>query len=416
MMARPSQATPIRNVELDAGSLAQRLLPNLIPLVGDVSGPGCIRWSADGQVLVILRTGLHIITFALGFDRKFIRQHSIAGEANDTGLNLNCFHAHIKREGDLIAPSRGRTFYNADFAGQSTSFWTQAWRDARWSPVGLHGPLGGCLVAALSNELEVSIFQPQSHKDSRTGHWEQIQKLDFLIAPEVAAREHEDGEDDVGTDLLEPDRQREKELLAEMDSQTICLDWLAAPQGRATRGGTARPSLLATGSRSGILSLWRWDKSQTDAGAMKLYSKNRIFQQQISHVAFSSTTCLVDGCEEFTLACFSQGTFAFQDMSFDADFQIITQRIRHHRPMVDTENWKGQYVPLMCFTSDARHIAWTTTGEAWVTPVNKEGRSSRYRLAGFTESEAPVDGDEFVGDESGGSRAAINRPRSPYAP
>lgn len=148
----------------------------------------------------------------------------------------------------------------------SHSFWTRTWRDAHWAPDLAYLPSGAPLVAALSSEFMLAVFEPAT--DALAGGW--------------ACRQ-----------LLHVPSDRADELLAELDAQLTCFHWLHAPlrPGRDRDPGCdpdpdldlARP--LVTGARSGRVSVWAWDYARAQ---LRPQAHHRIASDPIWHIAMHS--------------------------------------------------------------------------------------------------------------------------------
>lgn len=140
----------------------------------------------------------------------------------------------------------------------SHTFWTRTWLDARWAPDLTYLASGVPLVAALSNEYMIAVFEPEA--DAQTSNWICRQ---LLSVPSNG-----------------------DEVLAELDAQLTCLDWLTLPTPQPNENvGRDKARPLVTGARSGRVSAWVWD---WDVGALVPYAHFRLATEQITRIALTA--------------------------------------------------------------------------------------------------------------------------------
>ncbi|KAG8757302.1 hypothetical protein FRC12_010345, partial [Ceratobasidium sp. 428] len=114
------------------------------------------------------------------------------------------------------------------------------WQSVTWSPSGLN-KLGGCLLAVLTNNMEVSVWGPS--KNPFTGEWSKLQNVtEDQIASFPA------GESMSSKDV--------------MQFQTCAIAWSSSFSEAASHlPATTNSSLLALGNRSGGVGFFYWDPS-----------------------------------------------------------------------------------------------------------------------------------------------------------
>ncbi|CAE6359706.1 unnamed protein product [Rhizoctonia solani] len=188
-----------------------------------------LQYSADGQISVVTRSAIYILT-------PDFRAPSSRNGRPSHGNYLGWFKTAIHDFGVTKAWSDGST----EWSILSLATVENVWQAASWSPSGLNR-LGGCLLASLTNNLQLAIWAPV--KNPSTGGWTRVADItEYQIASY--------GEEDKITpeDLLK--------------CQSCSIAWSGScHKGAAPPLATNCHSLLAVGARSGDLSFFRWDLS-----------------------------------------------------------------------------------------------------------------------------------------------------------
>ncbi|CAE6440455.1 unnamed protein product [Rhizoctonia solani] len=190
-----------------------------------------LQYSADGQISVVTRSAIYILT-------PDFRAPSSRNGRSSHGNYLGWFKTAIHDFGVIKAWSDGRN----EWSTLSLATVENVWQAASWSPSGLNR-LGGCLLASLTNNLQLAIWAPV--KNPSTGEWTRVTDItEYQIASY--------GEEDEIT----------PEDLLKCQSCYQAIAWSGScHKGAAPPLATKCHSLLAVGARSGDLSFFRWDLS-----------------------------------------------------------------------------------------------------------------------------------------------------------
>ncbi|CAE6413153.1 unnamed protein product [Rhizoctonia solani] len=188
-----------------------------------------LQYSADGQISVVTRGAIYIVTpdFRISSD----------GNGNSSQRNsLGWFKTAIHDFGIIKAWSEGR----AEWRTLSLATAENVWQAACWSPSGLNR-LGGCLLASLTNNLQLAIWAPV--KNPSTGEWTRVADItEYQIT-------FYGGEDEITPEDL-------------LKCQSCSIAWSeSCHEGTTLLPAAKHHSLLAIGARSGDLSFLRWDSS-----------------------------------------------------------------------------------------------------------------------------------------------------------
>ncbi|KAF8329500.1 uncharacterized protein EI90DRAFT_1404798 [Cantharellus anzutake] len=125
------------------------------------ASPQLLQWSCAGQLLIMMRSVIYILTPALGvnfdIDSSFIGQPP-GILIRDTEPHLRWFRTVI--ELDMSETHRWASFsmHPSTNSIGTTSF---TWRDAAWSPPNIS--THGCALATLSSNHELGIWTPNNN-------------------------------------------------------------------------------------------------------------------------------------------------------------------------------------------------------------------------------------------------------------
>ncbi|GAA5889654.1 hypothetical protein JCM6882_007094 [Rhodosporidiobolus microsporus] len=221
--------------------------------------PSALVSNADGQYAIVTRGEVNIFTPALGYSTTAPVTGTsapppaggAATAANGTAQAGSEGKVRAREELPLlrtIIPVEKKNVvkwhdwvdeYDALVPGADEAWW----RSATWSPSGL-SPLGGCVLATLTNNAEVLLFAP--NKDAAKGEWNETCDVTSLLLeatiPEVTETHPE-----------QTPRLRREAVASVRRCQTSTLAWSPA----VPSSSIVDRSLLALGHRSGEVSLWR---------------------------------------------------------------------------------------------------------------------------------------------------------------
>ncbi|KAF9515735.1 hypothetical protein BS47DRAFT_743085 [Hydnum rufescens UP504] len=190
--------------------------------------PHALQWSTEGQLLVLTRSAIYILTPNLGlpFDEEATMGSRPPGSVGkSTEPVVKWFKTAVELENSM-------GHYWWDESSRSLSL---CWQEVAWSPSNLSGN-GGCLLVAMNSNHEVSLWAPD--KNHLKGEWVKTQDVTSLIR-EVALVEIPDGNKGSSAGVHRV-----------LYSQANCIAWSrqmdVGPPGRMMD-----TSLLAIGNRAG---------------------------------------------------------------------------------------------------------------------------------------------------------------------
>ncbi|CEL61748.1 hypothetical protein RSOLAG1IB_04498 [Rhizoctonia solani AG-1 IB] len=183
-----------------------------------------LQYSADGQIAVVTRGAIFIVA------PDFSASSPVNGSINHIVWSKTAIHDI----GITKAWSEGRTEWNT----LSLATAENVWQAVSWSPSGLNR-LGGCLLASLTNNLQLAIWAPV--KNPLTGEWS---KVADITEHQIASY---GGDNEISAEDLQK-------------CQSCSIAWSSSVhEGQTVLSTVQRHSLLAAGARSGDVSFFRWD-------------------------------------------------------------------------------------------------------------------------------------------------------------
>ncbi|CAE7121519.1 unnamed protein product [Rhizoctonia solani] len=185
-----------------------------------------LQYSADGQISVVTRSAIYIVT-------PDFRASSSRNGTSPQGNHLGWFKTAIHDFGIIKAWSDN----SAEWSTLSLATVENVWQAASWSPSGLNR-LGGCLLASLTNNLQLAIWAPV--KNPSTGEWTRVADI-----TEYQVASYGEGDEIVQQDLLK--------------CQSCSIAWSGPCYEGVTPAANKYYSLLAVGARSGDVSFFCWD-------------------------------------------------------------------------------------------------------------------------------------------------------------
>ncbi|GAA5957065.1 hypothetical protein JCM8115_003947 [Rhodotorula mucilaginosa] len=223
--------------------------------------PSSLVRSADGQLAIVTRSDIHLVTPALGYAAKPLVDSSSSGvrlpsAGTKGGLEAAGIDNKGKGKGKQVAEElpwlktavtldKKASIRWADWADEydlnMPGMVENHWRAAAWSPSGLTH-LGGCILAAITTNGEALLFGPS--KNATTGEWTEIADLTSGLVRELAP--------DQTKQKVQTQPMRREMVAALLRCQATAVAWSGPAPGTASDR-----SLFALGHRSGEVSIWR---------------------------------------------------------------------------------------------------------------------------------------------------------------
>ncbi|KAF8705548.1 putative zinc-finger of transcription factor IIIC complex, partial [Rhizoctonia solani] len=190
-----------------------------------------LKYSPDGQIAVVTRGAIYIVTPDLS-SSPHVEKNIFRGD------RLGWSKTAIHDIGITKAWSDGRTGPRKEWNTLSLATVENLWQAVSWSPSGLNR-LGGCLLASLTNNLQVIIWAPV--KNPLTGEWSKVADITEYQISSYG------GDDEITAEDLQK-------------CQSCSIAWSDSLHKEEAFPSTAPcHSLLAVGARSGDVSFFRWD-------------------------------------------------------------------------------------------------------------------------------------------------------------
>ncbi|KAK4049144.1 hypothetical protein OIV83_004338 [Microbotryomycetes sp. JL201] len=269
------------------GCHGQVLATSLFPYTPLSSAQPTVGYSQDGQLFVLTRGEINVFTPALGIQvdkppNIVEKAPSHATKAADVDSQPD-----LARRVDPVDRERMIPLFRSilPIEKKEIVLWAEwvnemqvatpgmaepFWQSASWSPSGI-GLLGGCVLATLTNNCEVLLFEPS--KNSHKGEWSETYDLTSHLI-RIALPDENFAENRVYT-LQE----RLVVVARVLECQAMSVAW-----SEAVHDAHGDWSILAVGYRSGHIALWR-----RNSRGMEIMQRHRVDEKagSIVNVAWS---------------------------------------------------------------------------------------------------------------------------------
>ncbi|KAG9299588.1 hypothetical protein G9A89_020759 [Geosiphon pyriformis] len=228
--------------------------------------PNSLQWSEDNQIAVVTPSALYI------FSPKYKGAYP---------LGLSRLHMTILSLENVAVKSPFPKYSN-DFATQSTFFSAEGFRCLTWSPIGCSN-YKGCLLAAITTHFYVGIYGPKS--GSNKDEWVETVNLSQLLMESLTTSKYQSSIPKILTD--------------EMSSMSI--SW--SPQCFSVYHSFF--SLIALGSKAGIITLWSYTKTTDHINTFKAHDSWVVVIAWSRWEQDSDNTCLsklITGCVDGSIS------------------------------------------------------------------------------------------------------------------
>ncbi|KAI0693750.1 transcription factor IIIC subunit delta N-term-domain-containing protein [Cytidiella melzeri] len=258
-----------------------------IPAVSTFPSERCIQWSGDGQVVVLTRQAIMIITPTLGIS---VEPSSITKQANDSQRSdesLGWYRTMIERNKDHEPHQWAMDCQ--DWSAVALGSMDLSFVDVACSPSNLSSN-AGCIFAVLDSNYEVSLYH--TVKNHLTGQWQKVRLRYFYqhVATYIKSL--------VSLSIRTAER---------IDSIFIGIAWSSQGDFCISPVSSLNASLLAIGTCAGAVHLLRHvvvaSVSQDVTTIMNLIETVQLSDKKITHIAWSSWTLKSTLQVEAFLAC-----------------------------------------------------------------------------------------------------------------
>ncbi|KAH9933377.1 transcription factor IIIC subunit delta N-term-domain-containing protein [Fomitopsis serialis] len=262
--------------------MAQASLATVFSLSGvsATTSAKCLQWTADGQLLVLTKSAVHIMTPHIGMSGEVSSTIDRTEEKNSS--------SDVKRIGWL------RTMIGIDKAlDHQWPTGSQEWgavalgsldqgvRAVTSSPSNLSGD-ASCLLVVLNSNMELALWGPV--KNFLSGEWTKL--VDVTEALQAHFSTHEDST-----------------LASILRAQSTCIEWSSQADFGLAPTPLLDGSLLAVGNRAGSVSFLRFRGRIDGSWEVCCAATVPLADRWVTHVAWSSWKRLQGGGCEASLAC-----------------------------------------------------------------------------------------------------------------
>ncbi|KAG8857931.1 hypothetical protein FRB91_010627 [Serendipita sp. 411] len=267
-----------------------------VPAKPSVASTRSLQWTPDGQLIVLGETTIYLLTPEIGINLDY----NAANKAHET-TNIPWATTAI--------PLQATGFQWPELSSEWTTICLGSvdfsWSAVTFSPTN-YSPIGSCVLATLSSNLEVHLWAPK--EDPYRGEWVQVQNVTGDLRTKIRETEGLPSEQQV------------------LRAQIQTLAWSRQPPER--RGTDA--SILAMGNRAGeILFFCMKD------GRVSLVESIQVSTSWITHLAWANWQ-EGDQAVAAVLACgMSQGRIALVEVRQTRGPSTIAVRILECSPYVD---------------------------------------------------------------------------------
>ncbi|KAH9840069.1 transcription factor IIIC subunit delta N-term-domain-containing protein [Rhodofomes roseus] len=242
----------------------------------------CLQWTADGQLLVLTKSAVHILTPHVGMSNELTStvEHT-EGKEQDPSRN-------VKRTGwlrTMIGIDKALVYQwpadCQDWGAVALGSLDQGLRAVTSSPTNLSGD-ASCLLVVLNSNMELALWGPV--KDFLRGEWAK------LVDVTAALRAHFGGRDN-------------STLVSTLCAQSSCIEWSSQADFGLAPTPLLDGSLLAVGNRAGSVSFLRFCGKSDGSWEVRCAATVPLADRWVTHVAWSSWKQLQSGKCEASLAC-----------------------------------------------------------------------------------------------------------------
>ncbi|KAI6001282.1 transcription factor IIIC subunit delta N-term-domain-containing protein [Pisolithus albus] len=207
----------------------------------------CLEWSEDGQLCVLTKSAVYILTPDHGLALSTPPDVKASIDDQSSAKPLGWYKTMI----DMSSrPVRAWTEISDGWGTLSLGSLDVSIQAVTCSPSGLSS-YGRCVLAVLNTNMEVTLWE--GTKNHLKGEWCMIDNVTDHLIDALALNGTTDGEGVA----------RQEEVL---NAQTTCIAWSAQPNFGISPAPLLDASLLAIGNRAGSITLRRFSRSRGESG------------------------------------------------------------------------------------------------------------------------------------------------------
>ncbi|KZT09847.1 uncharacterized protein LAESUDRAFT_721997 [Laetiporus sulphureus 93-53] len=330
-----------------------------LPAVSASPSAKCIQWTGDGQLLLLTKSAVYILTPDIGIKaEKSVRTQDLADAE------------HAQRSLRSMSWSRTMVAFDKtlvhhwpadcqDWGAVSLGSLDPVLRAVSPSPSNLTAD-AGCLLAVLNSNMELALWGPV--KNFLRGEWAKLLDITVELKVQISAT-------DAPT------------LNQTLEAQTTCIEWSSQADFGFRPAQQLDGSLLAVGNKAGCVTLLRFG-GKKGTWTVRRMATFTLSDRWITHVAWSTWKPSQNGACEASLACGTSDGSVFLvrvaqvlraspttsepppefDMNVISDFQDVKVCESDHRSITALKwvNIANSHAVLVCSKPGLVHI--------WVSP------------------------------------------------
>ncbi|KAH7882278.1 transcription factor IIIC subunit delta N-term-domain-containing protein, partial [Phlebopus sp. FC_14] len=234
-----------------------------VPTVLTHPSPRCLQWSEEGQLCLVTKYAVHILTpdHGVNFNTPADIKSPIGDEQSDKPLGWYRTMIETTRGQTHTWPNLSQGWGSLSLGSLDLSI-----RAVACSPRGLTSR-GRCVFAVLNSNMEVSLWA--AAKNHLKGEWLNIQDVTAYLLNLPASI----GKLDEGTRVLR--------------TQTTSIAWSGQPDCDMSPVPLLDASILALGSRAGTIMFFRFACNSHSEGSVSVIHELKLSEQWITHLAWS---------------------------------------------------------------------------------------------------------------------------------
>ncbi|GAA5864941.1 hypothetical protein JCM3774_003918 [Rhodotorula dairenensis] len=355
--------------------------------------PSSLLRSDDGQLAIVTRVDIHLLTPALGYAGKQFVDASggavrLPSAGTKGGLEALGDKGEARQTDELpwlktaVTLDKKASIRWADWVDEydinMPGVVENHWRAAAWSPSGL-SHLGGCMLGAITTNGEALLFGPV--KSAATGEWTETADLTSGLVRELAP--------DQTSERVQTPRLRREMVAGLLRCQTTAIAWSGPVPGAAND-----LSLLALGHRSGEVSIWRLDEERKPECLARVAPADEV---DIVHVlSWSEWTCVASSATAQLAIADGGGRVFALSVTQDAHGAGVEAG-----PAVSVSTADGRGATQLCWANKqgelSRRLAYSKLGTinlATLEPDSAEPKAWKLSSRGVEEVELELVGDD----------------------
>ncbi|KAI9573929.1 transcription factor IIIC subunit delta N-term-domain-containing protein [Boletus coccyginus] len=248
-----------------------------IPTVITHPSVRCLQWSGDGQLCLVTKSAIHILTPDNGINFSTLADiKSPIHDGSDRPLGWYRTMIETMRTQTHTWPSISQGWGSLALGSLDLSV-----RAVTCSPSGLTSR-GRCVIAVLNSNMEVSLWA--AGKNHLKGEWLRIQDVTACLL-DIPRLEHID------------------ETAWILGIQVMSIAWSSQPSWGFYPAPLVDASILALGTRAGSVKLFRFERGDKSEGAVSPIGEVKLCENWITNIAWSPWLIHSGGQCRCLLAC-----------------------------------------------------------------------------------------------------------------